>query len=164
MADLHPGIAGLAALLGTWSGRGAGEYPTIAPFGYTEEVTFGHIGKPFLTYTQRTRSDDSMTGGGLPLHAETGYLRMPTPGRVELVLAHPSGITEIDEGPVTGSGQNLVIEVHSTHVGCTSTAKEVVALARSFHLDGDELTYTLLMGAVGQSLQHHLAATLHRTS
>ena len=159
MAALRPAVAGLAALLGTWSGRGTGEYPTIAPFGYTEEVTFGHIGKPFLTYTQRTLSD-----GGLPLHAETGYLRAPAPGRVELVLAHPSGITEIDEGTVTGSGENLVIEVHSTHVGCTSTAKKVVALARSFHLSGDELTYTLLMGAVGQPLQHHLAATLHRTS
>jgi hypothetical protein len=159
MADLHPGIASLAALLGTWSGRGTGDYPTIEPFGYTEEVTFGHIGKPFLTYSQRTRSDD-----GLPLHAETGYLRMPSPGRVELVLAHPSGITEIDEGTSTGSAANVVIEVHSTHVGCTSTAKEVVALARSFHLNGDELTYTLLMGAVGQSLQHHLSATLHRTS
>lgn len=164
MVDLHPDIASLAALLGTWSGRGTGDYPTIEPFGYTEEVTFGHIGKPFLTYSQRTRSDDSINGGCLPLHAETGYLRMPSPGRVELVLAHPSGITEIDEGTATGSAANLIIEVHSTHVGCTSTAKEVAALARSFRIDGDELTYTLLMGAVGQSLQHHLTATLHRTS
>lgn len=159
MADLHPGIAGLATLLGTWSGRGSGEYPTIEPFAYTEEVTFGHLGKPFLTYAQRTRSD-----AGLPLHAETGYLRMPAPGRVELVLAHPSGITEIDEGTVTANGADLVIELHSTHIGCTSSAKEVVALARSFHVSGDELTYTLLMGAVGHSLQHHLSATLHRIS
>ncbi len=159
MTDLHPGIAGLAALVGTWSGRGTGEYPTIAPFGYAEDITIGHVGKPFLTYAQRTRSDD-----GLPLHTETGYFRTPEPGRIELLLSQPSGITEIDEGTVTGSGRALVIEVRSTHVGLTSSAKEVLEVKRSFRLDGDDLTYTLAMAAVGQPLTHHLTATLHRVS
>ena len=157
MPDLHPGIAALAPLIGTWSGAGTGDYPTIAPFGYTEEVTFGHVGKPFLAYTQRTRSDD-----GLPLHAETGYLRMPSPHRVELVLAHPTGVTEIDEGSLTEEDGRLAINLHSTTIGLSSAAKDVMALRRSITVDGDELHYTLSMAAVGQPLVHHLTATLHR--
>ena len=157
MTDLNPAIAILAPLLGTWSGRGSGDYPTIDDFGYLEEVTFAHVGKPFLSYTQRTRSED-----GAPMHAECGYLRVPSPGRAELVLAQPSGVTEIDEGTVTADGGALVLTLASTTVGLTSTAKEVLSVERSIRVDGDELTYTLLMGAMGLPLQHHLTATLHR--
>lgn len=156
--DLHPALAALAPLLGTWAGAGEGEYPTIPSFGYLEEVTFGHVGKPFLSYGQRTRATDD----GRPLHAETGYLRVPSAGRVELVLAHPTGITEIQEGTVSATDGRLNIELSATSIGLTASAKDVSALSRSFRLAGDELTYTLRLGAVGQPLQHHLAATLHR--
>lgn len=158
MADLHPDVAALAPLLGSWSGRGAGEYPTIEPFGYLEEVTFGHVGKPFLVYGQRTKADDD----GRPLHAETGYLRMPSQDRVELVLAHPTGITEIQEGTLSITATTLEFDLTATAIGRSSSAKEVTALSRSIRVDGDEMTYTLRLGAVGQPLQHHLAATLHR--
>jgi nitrobindin-like protein len=160
VVDLHPGIAVLAPLIGTWAGAGTGEYPTIQPFSYAEEVTFGHVGKPFLTYGQRTKASDD----GRPLHAETGYLRVPTAGRVEWVLAHPTGITEISEGSLSVDGPVLEMELSTTSVGRSSSAKDVTALGRSFHVEGDVLTYTVRLGAVGQPLQHHLAATLHRKS
>lgn len=156
--DLHPDLDALAPLLGTWVGQGAGEYPTIQPFDYLEEVVFSHVGKPFLAYSQKTKAP----ADGKPLHAETGYLRVPQPGHVELVLAHPSGITEIEVGKYTVNGDVIEIEMSTTEVGLTPTAKEVNALGRSFRIDGDELSYSVRMGAVGQPLQHHLAAVLRR--
>ncbi|WP_179466748.1 peroxynitrite isomerase [Mycolicibacterium vinylchloridicum] len=158
MPELHPDVAVLAPLLGTWAGAGAGEYPTIDSFGYREEITLGHVGKPFLTYSQRTRASDD----GRPLHAETGYLRVPSPGRIELVVAHPTGVTEIDEGTLSVERHGLTIEVASTSIGLTGSAKSVTALSRSFRLDGDRLTYSVSMAAVGVPLTHHLAATLRR--
>lgn len=159
-ADLHPDLEALAPLLGVWSGQGSGEYPTIEPFDYLEEVVFSHVGKPFLVYGQKTRS----AADGAPLHAETGYLRVPVPGSLELVLAHPSGITEIDLGTYSTTGGVIEVTLTASTIGLTPTAKEVSGLARFVRVDGDELSYTLQMGAVGQPLQHHLAAVLHRKS
>ncbi len=158
--DLHPDLRALAPLLGEWQGRGSGEYPTIEPFDYLEEVMFSHVGKPFLVYGQKTRA----VADGAPLHAETGYLRVPRPGQVELVLAHPSGITEIEVGTYTVDGTAIELEMIATQIGLTPTAKAVTALGRRFRLDGDKLSYSLQMGAVGQPKQHHLAAVLHRKS
>jgi THAP4-like, heme-binding beta-barrel domain len=157
---LHADVEALAPLLGVWSGRGSGEYPTIEPFDYLEEVVFSHVGKPFLVYGQKTAAATD----GKPLHAETGYLRVPKPGHVELVLAHPSGITEIEVGTYTADGATIELELTASQIGLTPTAKEVTALGRRFRLDGDELSYSLQMGAVGQPMQHHLGAVLHRKS
>lgn len=157
MADpppLHEALAPLAFLLGAWKGAGAGEYPTIAPFRYREEVVFSSVGKPFLAYVQRTWALDD----GRPLHAESGYLRHTGEGAVELVLAHPTGIVEVYTGEVRATSLHLA----TSGVLTTPTARRVDALEREFSVEADELTYAVRMAAVGLPLTHHLAATLHR--
>ena len=151
---LHPDCEHLASLLGTWRGRGHGDYPTIEPFTYLEVVTFGHVGKPFLTYTQRTRH----AGDGRPLHSETGYWRCIGPDRVEVVLAHPTGVTTVEDGRVDGGRIMLV----TTSIGLSPTAKRVERLERTFVIDGDTITYTVDMAAMGRPLTRHLDAELER--
>ena len=152
---LHPDVLPLAFLLGTWQGEGKGEYPTIQSFGYGEEIRFWHVGKPFLAYSQRTWALDD----GRPLHAEMGYWRPQAGGRIELVMGHPTGVAEVSEGTFTGTA----IDVASTTLGRTESAKEVTRLERSFRVDGDLMTYELRMAAVGVTLTHHLSAELKRS-
>ncbi len=156
--ELHPDLADLAPLVGTWAGSGRGDYPTIEAFHYTEEIIFGHTGKPFLSYVQRTKRAGDHPDAGLPLHTETGYLRPAGPGRVELIVAQPTGVVEVHEGTFVGGVMDLVGKAVAT----TSTAKDVSGVERRFRLSGDELTYELWMTAVGQPHTWHLSATLHR--
>ena len=152
--ELHPEVAHLAFLLGTWKGEGGGDYPTIEGFTYVEESTYGHVGKPFLAYSQKTRGVD-----GLPLHAEVGYLRPVGSDGLELVLAHPSGITEIQAGTIDGQS----IRLRTTTVGLAPTAKDVRSLTRSIDVADSKMDYLIEMAAVGQPLQFHLKATLFHT-
>ena len=159
MADLHPLCKPLAPLLGTWRGRGQGSYPTIDDFAYTEELVFGHVGKPFLSIVQRTRA--LLTGE--PLHAEAGYLRALGDGDVELAMAQPSGIVETDAGSVTATRRGFVVELESVQVGLTPTAKSVTAVKRRLSLVGSTLVSELWMAAVGEpDLVHHLRSELSR--
>lgn len=144
----------LAFLVGTWRGEGRGEYPTIDDFTYAEEVTFGTVPtKPFVTYAQRTTGAD-----GLPLHSEVGYVRSPADGLAEMVIAQPTGVTEIQTGAIEGTSLRLT----SMGVGLTPTAKDVRTVHRHIVVTDDVLRYRLELAAVGQDLQFHLEAELTR--
>ncbi len=150
----------LDELLGVWVGTGSGHYPTIASFGYSEEVTFSAVPtKPFLAYNQRTRhaTEDR------PLHAESGYWRWVGDGaRIEVVLAHPTGIAEILEGELHRVTGGFDLRLASREIALSTTAKDVRTTTREFRLRGDELHYEVAMGSVGLALQPHLGAVLQR--
>ena len=150
----HQALAPLAFLLGTWRGEGKGHYPNIADFTYGEETAVWHSGRPWLGYLQRTWSLED----GAPMHSEAGYWRPLREGRVEIVLAHAFGVTEVQEGTVHGTH----IEVASTSVIATPSAKRVSHLARTFDVSDDGLTYEVKMAYGDVPLQRHLMAELHR--
>jgi hypothetical protein len=151
---LHPDVEVIAFLLGEWHGEGRGAYPTIEDFEYHDEIVFGHTGKPFLSYAQRTWLAD-----GSASHTEVGYLRAQPDGRVELVVAQPGGRVEVDEGTQRGG----CFELTSVIVANTSSAKEVSETRRLVEVDSDVMRYELEMAAVGQPRQFHLEAELRRT-
>ena len=154
MPPLHAELSDLAFLLGIWRGEGDGVWPGIEPFTYGEEMRFEHVGDAFLVYAQRSWSLDD----GSPIHLERGFLRPAGHGRVELVLAHPIGISEISEGTV----EDGVLEVASASVGLTSTADPVTELHRRIEVRGEVLSYRLDMAMREVPLTWHVRGRLTR--
>jgi len=161
--ELHPDLEPLKFLLGTWEGAGVGDYPTIEKFQFGQEVTFSHNGKPFLIYSSRSWLIEEDGSLGRPLSTETGYWRIQPGNKVEVTLAHPTGIVEIYLGTVAFHRIDLVTDV----VARTETAKEVTGGKRMYGLfpekDGHrDLGWVYEMAAVGQPLQSHLSAQLKK--
>ena len=171
----HPRDRDTGAPLKTLDPSGKGDYPTIKPFNFFQEVVFSHIGKPYLIYTSRTwrlaedangepRKDEN---GHLvrlePLAVETGFWRPQPEGKVEVLLTHPTGITEIYLGVVSGT----TVEMATDAVVRTESAKPYTAghrlygLVDSLHRPGEkDLAYAFDMAAMGQPLTPHLWAVL----
>jgi hypothetical protein len=156
--ELHPSVTPVRFLLGRWEGVGVGGYPTIESFQFGQEITFSHNGKPYLSYVSRTWRLDAEGRPAQPLAMEMGFWRPQPESRIEVVLAHPTGITEIYLGEVSGTKIEMATDV----VARTATAKEVRAGHRLYGLAGGDLAYAYDMAAVGEPLQPHLSAQLKR--
>ncbi|MBC6460347.1 FABP family protein [Actinomadura sp. HBU206391] len=158
--ELHPALETVKFLLGQWEGAGVGGYPTIESFRFGQEISFSHNGKPYLIYNSRTWRLDDEGNLGQPLATESGYWRPQPEGRLEVIIAHPTGIAEIYLGEVTGTRAEMSTDI----VARTETAKEVTAGKRLYGLIGEDLGYAYDLAAEGQGLQSHLSAQLKRVS
>ena len=101
--DLHPDLVPLAWLLGRWEGRGHGDYPTIEKFEFGQQIDFSHNGKPYLHYVSQTYVVGEDGTKERPLAVETGFWRPKPDNKVEVILAHPTGIAEIWYGEIDGA-------------------------------------------------------------
>ncbi len=154
---LQPNLAALEPLVGRWRGTGRGHYPTIAGFAYRDEWEFTDLGKPFLLFVQRTWHPET----GQPMHTETGYLRVPADGSLEIVAALPTGQAEVGVGTVEVSDGVLALATNAD-VRNTPSAKRVERILRTFRVEGDDLRYTMAMAAVGLGDTPHLESRLTR--
>merc|ERR1712100_65319 len=137
----------LAPLLGTWKGKGQGNYPTIKPFSFLEETQFSNNGKPFISYVQKTKSE-----GGEPMHTETGYIRVRDDNGssiIEFLVNDPTGVSSIFDGKVEeNTDSKFTVKFTSTNVQCTPSAKPVTNIERSFTVeksDTPKLSYSVAM-------------------
>jgi len=49
-SDLPAPLVPLAWMIGSWAGAGVGDYPTIEPFRFGQEMEFGYVpGKAYLS-------------------------------------------------------------------------------------------------------------------
>jgi len=156
----HPAIAPLAFLLGRWEGAGVVGYPTIESVNFGQEISFSHNGKPYLIYSSRSWLIEPDGTIGRPLHMEVGFWRPQPDNQVEVLLTHPTGISELYLGQLDGTKVELVTDA----VLRTTTAKEVTAGKRLYGLIGADLGWAYDMAAVGQPLQPHVSAQLKRVS
>ncbi|MER6099005.1 FABP family protein [Streptomyces sp. NPDC001728] len=156
----HELLAPVTGLLGVWTGRGRGGYPTLAEeFTYAQEVTFSHDGRPFLHYDARAWLVDADGTPLRPAARESGWWRLKPEGHIEALITQPTGIAEI----LVGRAEDGAIDLTSHEVALAPTAKRVDASRRRYTLtDGGTLDFFHDLAAVGRPLGHHLAARLRR--
>ena len=157
---LHPELNPLAWMVGTWRGKGRGDYPTIDSIEFAHEVVFNHDGRPFLTYYSRSwildKEGEILRPGG----SETGFWRIKPESVLEVVLAHNTGIVESWVGRFDGPKIQLVLDR-----GISSpSAKIVTDGARLYGLVAGELFFAYDMATNSQELQAHIWSSLERQS
>jgi hypothetical protein len=156
--NLHPECAPIAWLLGTWRGNGHGDYPTIEPFQFGQEVIFTHDGRPFFHYMSRAWIVDAEGKKVRDAAIETGFFRPKASGELEVVMTHNTGFVEIWYGQTEGAK----VEITTDAVARTQTAKEYTGGHRLYGLVEGDLLWAYDMAAVGQPLQPHLWGRLVR--
>jgi hypothetical protein len=159
--ELHAQCLPLLPLVGVWCGEGEIVYPTIdGPYRFGQQVVFCHDGRPFLRYESRAWLLDEAGNVVRPAARETGFWRPQADDTIEVLAAHGTGIVELYYGyPRNQTSWELSTDA----VVRSASAKEVTGAHRLYGIveDGD-LAYVEQRAMVGQPLQPHASARLHR--
>lgn len=159
-APIHDDLLALLALVGTWRGSGTGVSPEGREFGYGQEISLVHDGRPFLAYQARSWLTDESGATVRQAWRESGFWR---PGRnrdvdVEVVLASNTGEAMV----YTGAAGDQRWELQSASVAGAPTAKAVAGERRLYAVLGTELVYATELAPEGRPYAPHLNARLAR--
>ncbi|MGL5867363.1 MAG: FABP family protein [Dermatophilaceae bacterium] len=161
-STLHPDIAPLAWLVGTWAGAGVVGYPTIESANFGQEIVCAHDGRPFLTWQSRTWLLDDAGERVRPLATEVGFWRAVPEAddgtNVELLLTHPTGVVEM----YAGRADPAKVEVRTDGVLRSPVATAYTAGHRLYGCVNSNLMWVMDMAAVDQPVQSHVSAELKR--
>lgn len=158
--NIHPNCARLAWIIGRWAGNGHGEYETIEPFQFGQELIFQQDGRPFIHYMSRSWIVDDEGTHVREAAQETGFIRPQPDGTIEWVLTHNTGIIEIYLGELHPEQPRF--EVATDAVGRTATAQDYAGGRRLYGYVNGDLLYAYDMAAMGKELQPHTHAQLQR--
>lgn len=155
----HPDVAAIVSeLIGTWTGEGDGQYPTIASFRYRESTEIvQRDDHPALRFDQRTWK--LTPEGEVVSHWETGLLRISSDGSAKFHDAQP-GRSEAMSGSWKREGDGWSISLTSTGYAGDD---RVIASTRRFRLRPGEFQYEMHMETTAtHQMSLHLRATLHK--
>lgn len=145
-------IKPISWLIGKWLSVSAkGQYPTIKPFEYCEEMEFSFIGQPMLNYSSKTWLPEKKR----PMHLESGFLRIkPGTNQVSFMIAHNFGLNSLEEGEAT----DCEMKIKSSEISRMSFAKEpaVCKIERHYKLNNDILELVVFMETQNTPLTEHL--------
>lgn len=159
-APLHDALLGLLPLVGVWRGTGSGVVAsTGVEFGYGQQVSFVHDGRPFLAYESRSWLLDADGSVIRQAWRESGFWRPgTTDDDVEAVIASNTGQALL----FTGTAGNLRWEIATSSAVPAPSAKRVDGERRLYAIADEQLLYATELAPAGAPFAPHLNARLAR--
>lgn len=156
----------LRSLLGRWSGRGRGAFPTIDSFAYEEELVFvANDVEPLIHYEQRTWDVTDRSDHGAPLHWESGFIRPTETGLIENCNAQNGGRVEVLSGRLNAGRRSADEPFLTLDSKLLGNDERMVRTRREFFLDEDTLRYIVQMATRNTpELTFHLEACVRRSA
>jgi hypothetical protein len=156
----------IASILGTWTGTGTVQFPTMGTntVGFLHDAVFAK--PPMKTKQEFTMSSTTTRNAKNPamgMHFDNGFLRcIDAESAVSWVLSHNSGNTEALVGKVQPGAKRAVFESQHS-MGGIAGEPETVATKREISVDGNSMSQKFYMATKNvPQMTLHLVSELRK--